>query len=162
MLKQKERNRIMKTMTTNRNIFDLPEVSHDAVCITTNGIIKKDGRAVMGRGIAKEANTRYQLDAELAKHLKQMGNIPHIFSKKGNHNCFLISFPTKEHWRDKSVPSLISQSARRLVQICDEQQIERCYLTPPGCGCGGLDWSYDVAPILKDLLDDRFVIVFQQ
>lgn len=152
----------MKTLITTHNIFDLPETSHDAVCITTNGCIKKDGRAVMGKGIAKEANTRYQLDAELAKHLKQLVNIPHVFLQKGEHNCFLISFPTKEHWRDKSIPALILQSARQLVRLCDEQEIKRCYLTPPGCGCGGLDWSFEVAPILKDILDDRFVIVFQQ
>lgn len=41
------------------DIFALPKHHMEAVCITTNGIVKKNGCAVMGAGIAKEANMRF-------------------------------------------------------------------------------------------------------
>lgn len=41
----------MRILNTNRNIFDLP-ANNSAVCVTTNGIIKQNGYAVMGKGIA--------------------------------------------------------------------------------------------------------------
>lgn len=152
----------MQILNTTTNIFDLPTNNNHAVCITTNGMIKKNGSAVMGAGIAKEADNRYQLGPDLANHLKSAGNVPYIFPKSGKCNCKLISFPTKNDWRDKSVITLIKRSAELLVELCNRNNITQCFLTPPGCGCGGLDWSFYVAPVLKDILDDRFIIVFRQ
>lgn len=150
----------MKTIHVKTNIFDMPANHTEAVCITTNGMIKSFGRAVMGAGIAKEANNRYQLDHELANHLVKAGNVPCLFEKSGNNGCFLISFPTKHDWRDKSDISLIRRSAILLSELCDRHQITKCYLTPPGCGCGNLDWK-DVEPAISDVLDDRFIILFR-
>lgn len=53
-----------------KNIFD---EQGDAVCVTTNGIVKANGEAVMGAGIAKEAN-RYNLARELGTRLRAGGN----------------------------------------------------------------------------------------
>lgn len=58
----------MKLMKTSKDIFTLPVSESEAVCITTNGIIKTNGRAVMGAGIARQANQKYHLDEELARH----------------------------------------------------------------------------------------------
>lgn len=151
----------MNVVITNKDIFTMPSNNTEAVCITTNGIIKQNGCAVMGAGIAKQANSLYQLDAELAAHLQKSGNVPYLFNKKGCNNCFLISFPTKHDWRDKSDLKLIQRSAQLLSELCDRHEITKCYLTPPGCGCGGLNWSVEVRPALEQCLDDRFTVIIR-
>ena len=40
------------------DIFDMQHEG-DAICITTNGSIKRNGHAVMGKDIALEANRRF-------------------------------------------------------------------------------------------------------
>lgn len=144
------------------NIFTLPSSCNDAICITTNGVVKKDGKAVMGAGIARQANVRYSLDEELGKHLSSSGNVPYIFTKKGIKNAHLISFPTKHHWKEPSDLALIKRSAELLVELVDRHDIRRCFLVPPGCGLGNLNWEIQVKPILEDILDNRFVVVFQK
>lgn len=151
----------MRVLYTTENIFDIPTKSTDAVCITTNGIIKQNGFAVMGAGIAKEADIRFKLSKELANHLRENGNIPHLFSKTAENGYRLISLPTKNHWRDPSDLNLIRNSCQILVRICDRFGIERCYLTPPGCGLGQLNWT-DVRHVIKDILDDRFIVVVRK
>ena len=49
------------------DIFTLPQSNTEGVCVTTNGIIKSDGRAVMGAGIAKQANALFHLDLRLGQ-----------------------------------------------------------------------------------------------
>lgn len=151
----------MKTVIA-QNIFSLPTKESDAICITTNGVIKKDGKAVMGAGVAKQANARYSLDEELGAHLNSSGNVPYIFSKRGINNAYLISFPTKYHWNQSSDVALIVRSAVLLVELVNRHEIKRCFLTPPGCGLGNLDWVTQVKPVLENILDNRFVIVFQK
>lgn len=151
----------MQVRKGNFNIFKLPTKPTDAICITTNGIIKANNRAVMGAGIAKTANDLYKLDAELASHLKTCGNTPHVFLTTGYNGCQLISFPTKHNWRDNSDLHLIKRSAEILVEICNYRHISKCYLTPPGCNLGKLNWDKDVKPILENILDDRFVVVIR-
>lgn len=150
----------MRTMTA-QNIFDLPTTSTEGVCITTNGIVKYNGKGVMGAGIAKEANNRYHLDTELGQHLIVSGNVPHIFQTRGKMGCYLISFPTKYDWKYDSDLALIQRSAQLLTELVNRRQITTCYLTPPGCGCGKLNWTKQVKPILDPIFDDRFVIVFR-
>ena len=61
-------------------IQDIWEVKCDFLCITTNGIVKKDGRLVMGAGIAKEARDRcvdINLDLYLGSLVTEHGN--HVF-----------------------------------------------------------------------------------
>ena len=148
----------MRVIHTTNNIFDMPTSENEAVCITTNGIIKRDGTAVMGAGIAKEADNRFHLSKELAQHLRTIGNVPHLFTATGIHNSKLISFPTKQHWKDDSSLALIEQSAQYLINLVDTHNIQQCYLTPPGCGCGHLSWE-TVKPILEKYFDNRFSIV---
>lgn len=127
-----------------------------AIVVTTNAMIKKDGTAVMGRGIALEAATRYlALPRMLAYHLELRGNVPCLFSF---YEHVLITFPTKWDWRDASDPALIKQSAIKLVELVNEQNyLDEIYMPRVGCGNGGLDWE-DVKPLLEDL-DNRFHVV---
>ena len=152
----------MQILYTHTNIFDIPITNNgsEAVCITTNGMIKKNGMAVMGAGIAKEANERYNLAGTLAEYLRQYGNHAYILGKSNN-GFYLISFPTKNHWKDNSNINLIKQSAYELITLCNYHNIKRCYLTPPGCSNGHLNWEYQVKPVLENILDDRFIIVIR-
>lgn len=153
----------MRTLHTNQSIFDLPMGPHAAACVTTNGIVKRNGYAVMGAGIAKEADQRFACSGKLGRLLTKSGN--HVYDlceAQGNGGSFrLISFPTKHHWKDNSDMTLIRQSAEELSALCDQMGIQTCYLTPPGCGCGRLNWTTQVEPVLSSLLDDRFIIVFR-
>ena len=58
------------------------EITPDIICITTNGFVKKDGCAVMGRGCAQEAKNRYpNINKLLGIHINTKGNIPGILYK---------------------------------------------------------------------------------
>ena len=57
--------------------FEYPNTSPDSYvrCITTNGFVKKNGEAVMGRGCAKEACERYPgLAKQLGEKIIKKGN----------------------------------------------------------------------------------------
>lgn len=135
------------------NIWDFAERHH--VAVTTNGIVKRDGTLVMGKGIALEAKQKWpKLPYILGQHVKVNGNrVLYIAEYK------LFSFPTKEDYRNNSSLSLIAKSAVELVEICDRFGINTVYLPKPGCGCGNLRW-YDVYDVISKILDDRFVVVY--
>lgn len=145
----------------NGNIFALPQ-NGEAVCVTTNGIVKPNGHAVMGAGIALESNKLFHLSKKLGGYLNKYGN--RVFNmgrfSNGSQCLTVITFPTKYDWRDNSDIELIHQSAIQLVELCNKFGITKCYLPPPGCGCGKLDWN-TVKNCLSSILDDRFIIVFR-
>lgn len=148
------------TISGNVSIFDLPANPHEAACVTTNGMIRRDGRAVMGAGIAKLADQRFDLANTLAGQLRAHGNHAAYLKTAANaHGPFnIFSFPTKHDWRDKSDIQLIKQSARELIKLCDEMNITTCYIPRPGCTNGQLSWP-DVKQELLPILDDRFIVV---
>ncbi len=135
----------------------------DAICVTTNGVVKANGELVMGRGIAQQFAERYP-------------NLPRILGdlvssdtywNKGNHvhgiiyglePYSLVSFPTKENWKDPSQLWLVQRSAKELVAYADKMGWKKIVLTRPGCGLGGLEWT-DVKKVIGPILDDRFYII---
>ena len=122
------------------------------ICITTNGIVTKDGRCVMGRGIAQQAAQRWPtLPHTLGTLIKQNGN--HVYRLPYD----LFSFPVKHHWKYKADVDLIRRSAEELLCQVNEYGLSRIYMVRPGCGNGGLSWE-QVRPLL-DILDDRFIVV---
>ena len=139
-------------------IHDIFESSlADAICITTNGIIKANGELVMGAGLAKKAKEKYpHLPKALGKVVSMHGN--HVYYvKKQLEPLYICSFPTKHDWRDKSDINLVIQSAKELVVLTTKMGWTRVYLTRPGCGLGGLDWQ-EIKPMLNQIFDDRFII----
>lgn len=63
----------MKIIQT-QDIFLLPQGPDEAIGVTTNGCIKKDGTAVMGRGMALYADQRFGLSETLGRYLAEYGN----------------------------------------------------------------------------------------
>lgn len=51
----------MQILETDIDIFQLPKTT-EAVCVTTNGVIDKNGNAVMGKGIALQAKQLFNCD----------------------------------------------------------------------------------------------------
>lgn len=156
----------MKEIKYNGNLYLLPNpMNTDACIVTTNGIVRKDGRAVMGAGIAKYCRDNFLgVDKMLGKLLIEKGN--HVYSLgkwpipdfRTEEEFFLFSFPTKEDWKEDSKPELIQRSCRELKILADEHKLDTIYMPCPGCGRGKLDYVKDVRPILLKELDDRFVI----
>lgn len=144
------------------DIFKIASGDTEAICITTNGVCKVNGDAVMGKGIAKTADEMFHLSKTLGYLLRTQGSrVYHMgkYSVKGCEPYNVFTFPTKHHWHDNSDIELIKQSAKELVVLCDIYGITKCYLPPVGCGCGGLLYDLDVRPIISELLDDRFIVI---
>jgi hypothetical protein len=131
------------------NIWDFQKENY--VAVTTNGIVCKDGTAVMGRGTARQAAERYPtLARELGRMLQRQGNNVYIW-----HRWRLVTFPTKEDWRKSSDLRLIEKGCRQLTSLWNFGTL---YMCRPGVGYGGLKWE-EVKPVLEKFLDDRFVVV---
>lgn len=154
----------MNEIEYNGNIFLLPEPGlRDACLVTTNGIVKKDGKAVMGAGIAKYCRDTFPyVDATLGDKLKAGGN--HVYElglkRRPDHEgvFLLFSFPTKDDWKDNSKPELIRQSCQEMMDMADEYSLNAIYMPCPGCSNGKLDYWKDVRDILLEELDDRFFV----
>lgn len=129
---------------------------NNVVCVTTNGIIKKSGAAVMGRGIAKQVADRFpEFPFLLADFIHKYGNVVNYWS---NNELRLVSFPTKHNWRNPSDIKLIEQSARELARIAEGNDECTFYLPRPGCSNGGLIWE-DVREIIAPILPNNVIAI---
>ena len=118
--------------------------------IPTNGVVNPRGYAVMGAGLAKQASERYpDLPALLGLHLTKHGNTVCWFPKYN-----LITFPTKEHWKDKSPLGLLETSTLKVRELARKlNPIDNPILIPRvGCGLGGLNWDRQVKPMILEYL----------
>lgn len=132
---------------------DMWALPADVRAVTTNGIVKSNGAAVMGRGVALQAQAHFHgCDLVLGQLLQEGGNHVHVLCED------LVSFPVKHHWRDPADPELIRRSAHELVALTDAHGWQRVVVPRPGCGAGQLHWS-EVRAIIAPIFDDRFVVV---
>lgn len=131
----------------------LEYVGRYPVVITTNGTVKRDGKANLGRGNAKQVGGMY---ADLAEKLGRM------ISESGNHvhliDGGLISYPVEDTWTSYADIRLVERSAKELKDLADSMGFDRIYMPLPGCGGGGLRPS-DVISAIAPILDDRFIVL---
>lgn len=122
------------------------------VVITTNGFVKNNGAAVMGRGCALEATKKFPgIEFELGKLLSERGNHVHLLRPS------LATFPVKHNWWEVADMDLIAQSAHELVEI--SKNYSRVVIPRPGCGNGKLDWK-DVKPVIAPILvGEKFIVI---
>lgn len=149
------------------NIWDIAdEGGWDALVITTNGFVRKDGEAVMGRGIALEANNRYPgLAKDVGTRIRNFGNNVHIFFDY-DPKFELITFPVKPifgpngepGWKAKAQFPIILSSIEELLYFVDRYDWMDILMPRPGAGNGGLDWK-QVKSKIEPLLDNRFTVV---
>lgn len=144
---------------------DIWESQAQAICVTTNGVVKANGEAVMGRGIALQAARLYPpLPRYLAECIKSKGNRVFYFPLSSDTvpgEPAIITFPTKHHWRQPSDMSLIRSSAEQLLDVVESYRLTRVALPFPGCSNGGLRIVDVVNEVLKPVFgaDPRIIIV---
>lgn len=129
----------------------------DAICFTSNGVVKKDGSLVMGAGVAKAfKNTIPGLAQKAGSLVQEYGNYcQYIMDWNGT---AILNYPTKHHWKDSSDIQLIKESANHLCHLTNDYGWGTVFVPAPGCGLGGLSFDKDVEPVLRNILDDRFII----
>lgn len=133
------------------NLWDYQ--GHTVLVLTTNGSLSRDGRAILGRGCARQAGERFpELALRLGTLLHAHGNHVHDLGDG------LISFPVEETAWSLPDPRLIRRSAEELRELVDRTGYPQVLVPRPGCGYGGLNW-HEVRPLLADLFDERFQVI---
>lgn len=143
---------------------DIWEADLNLICVTTNGMVDTKGKAIMGKGIAKQAADRCpRIKEVIGSHILHFGNTPRLYRNYPLlKERYIITLPTKNHWRDCSDINLIEKSITAVLKIVDDNpNFRRIGMTRPGCGNGGLNWNI-VKSFIKPLLDDRFIVFHQE
>ena len=119
---------------------------------------------VMGKGLALEFKNKYPLNFEIYKKACDnasfnIGNLLIVYEN----NKFIVNFPTKKHWRNKSDLEFIKIGLEELKVAIKDFNIKSIALPKLGCGLGGLDWN-EVFDLIKDfhnsIVDNVLVQVF--
>jgi hypothetical protein len=133
------------------NIWD--HYGKEIIAITTNGLVSKSGKAVLGNGCARQAGERFP---DLARKLGT------FLAEHGNHAMYLgdgiVNFPVEHTPFENPDLRLIERSARELASLADAMGWDKVVVPRPGCGGGGLSWK-DVKPVLEKHFDDRFLVI---
>jgi O-acetyl-ADP-ribose deacetylase (regulator of RNase III) len=108
---------------------------------------------VMGKGIALQFKERFPRNFELYEAACKRGELRTgqlLMTETGllGPPRFIINFPTKAHWREKSRLSYIEEGMAALAQLVQQFHIQSIALPPLGCGNGGLDWKL-VRPVIE-------------
>lgn len=120
---------------------------------------------VMGRGIAlqfkqafPENNDEY---SKMCSRKKLVIGKVFVFATSSFVNPkFIINFPTKNHWREKSKIEYIEKGLKSLVDEVKRLGIKSISVPPLGCGMGGLSWQIVSSRIRVAFRDLRDVVVY--
>lgn len=134
----------------------------DALVNTVNCV------GVMGRGIALQFKNAFpsvfkEYAAACKKEQVQLGKVMVHDLNRLESPHYIISFPTKGHWRGKSHLKDIQAGLESLVSEVERLKIESIAIPPLGCGLGGLDWNR-VRPMIEAAfapLQDVRVLVYE-
>ena len=123
----------------------------DSKCSTIVNAV--DCVGVMGKGLALEFRRRYpQMYADYVKRcragLVKVGE-PYLFDNGGRTK--VLNFPTKDHWRNPSELSYVSDGLDWFVANYEKWGVDSIAFPALGCGNGGLAWDA-VYPILQEKL----------
>jgi O-acetyl-ADP-ribose deacetylase (regulator of RNase III) len=131
---------------------DLLKQKTDAIVNTVNCV------GVMGKGIALQFKRKWPenyktykkaCDSQQLKPGKML--VYDLGGLDADKPHFIINFPTKNHWREKSKISYIEDGLEELVNEVNRLNIKSIAVPPLGCGNGGLEW-----PIVYDLICKAF------
>lgn len=127
---------------------DLLKSEAEALVNTVNTV------GVMGKGIALQfrqasSSEYYKEYQRVCKNGElQIGKV-HIFHISSVSNPkYIISFPTKKHWKAKSKIEDIKTGLKSLIDVVTKYKIKSIAVPPLGCGNGGLKWE-DIKPLIE-------------
>lgn len=108
---------------------------------------------VMGKGIALQFKQAYpEMFTEYQKACRKDDVQPgkmHVVETKSLFNPkFIINFPTKRHWKNRSRMEDIESGLADLINVVKRLEIKSIAVPPLGCGNGRLKWS-DVRPKIE-------------
>ncbi len=127
---------------------NLIEAKTEALVNTVNCV------GVMGKGIAlqfKQAfpeNFTAYADACKAGEVK-LGRVFVVPLDRMAGPRFILNFPTKDHWRQRSRLADIRAGLESLIEEIRRREIRSVAIPPLGCGNGGLLWE-DVRPLIEE------------
>ncbi|MGX8852681.1 macro domain-containing protein [Amedibacillus sp. YH-ame10] len=102
--------------------------------------VNTDG--VMGKGIALQFKKKYP--DMFKKYQIFCENKMLSVGKLWIYNAgtkWILNFPTKQHWRNKSQYEYIEEGLKKFVETYQEKGITSIAFPKLGCGNGGLDWE---------------------
>lgn len=119
---------------------NLLEDSAEALINTVNTV------GVMGKGIALQFKQAYpevfrEYKKACDKGEVQVGKMHVVPTNALVGPKYIINFPTKRHWKEKSKMIYITEGLKNLKEVIEELDIHSIALPPLGCGNGGLDWE---------------------
>ncbi len=100
---------------------------------------------VMGAGIALQFKKAFPENFKAyrkacGKQEVQPGRMFVFAMKELNNPRYIINFPTKRHWREKSCMEDIEAGLQALAAEIRKYGIRSIAIPPLGCGLGGLSW----------------------
>lgn len=134
------------------------------ILVSTNAMVNRDGKLVMGRGAAKEAADRFPglaaaFGAELAER-NLVGNVYGLLYNpvplEGADLILIGAFQVKYHWRDMADLELIGYSTAQLRRLALLHPEKRIAMNFPGISNGRLQ-RWQVEPIISALPDNVYV-----
>ncbi len=107
---------------------------------------------IMGKGIALQFRQAFPANYEAyrkacAKDEVQPGHMFVYRTGTLTNPQYIINFPTKRHWRGKTIIEDIELGLADLIRVIKKYNISSIALPPLGCGNGGLDWNV-VRPLI--------------
>jgi len=119
----------------------------------------------MGKGIAYQFKMKFpQNNLDYVKACKtgilHIGTI-HCYKEEG---IWIINFPTKDKWREKSKIDYIEKGLEQLKIFIRDNNPKTIAIPPLGCGNGGLEWDIVKKMIvekLNDIESDYNFLIFE-
>lgn len=110
---------------------------------------------IMGRGLALQFKNKFPQnfkEYQLACTNKEVQLGKMFVHQTGQliNPKYIINFPTKGHWKQKSKIEDISNGLDDLITIIEKYSIKSIAIPPLGSGLGGLDWK-----IVKKLIEEK-------
>lgn len=166
--------------------------SVDAICITTNGVVKPNGDAVMGKGLAEQAAKRWpSMPKTLGAKIQFNGHCVLVIGPKFSFDVpyAIVSFPTKTTseqcdakqnniiesaknlykpgdwvpgYHCKSRLDFIRTSCQWLKELTKEEKWERVAIPIPGIGNGELLRDEVLAMLSVQFGDDDRFILVER
>jgi O-acetyl-ADP-ribose deacetylase (regulator of RNase III) len=107
---------------------------------------------LMGKGIALQfklafPNNYQQYKAACDAGAVQPGHMLVAPTGQRANPRYIINFPTKRHWRDRSRLDDVESGLAALIEVVRDLKIGSIAIPALGCGLGGLDWA-TVRPLI--------------